>query len=121
MSSHIVNVILYCLICLSFLNIILMCFNCSRLYIFISKITRIPCRFCFQKYCITFIFDKKKCENENDRAFRRSFPIVSKTPIATSLSGGGGWWWFGRWRRSGSQGRLYNFRGPKTSKKIRAH
>ena len=71
---------LYCLICLSFLNIVLMSFDhywCvfDRIFPF-SKLLEYQRRFRFRKYRTAFGSDEKKYESKNGGVFRRSFPTV---------------------------------------------
>ena len=76
----IVNIMLYCLICLSFFKYRFDGFQslpmCSRPYIFVFEITGIPASFSFPKIPNRFCFRWKKCENENDGVFCWSFPTV---------------------------------------------
>ena len=80
-TSHIVNVMLYCLICLSFFKYWFDGFRplsmCSRTYISVFKITGILASFSFQKISYRFRFRwKKKYESENGGVFHRSFSTV---------------------------------------------
>ena len=78
-SSHIVNVMLYCMISLSFFKYRFDGFRplsmCSRPYISFFEITGIPTSFSFPKIPYRFRFWWKKCESESG-VYHRSFPTV---------------------------------------------
>ena len=110
-SSHIVNVMLYCLICLSFFKYHFDEFRplsmCSRPYISVFEITEIPASFSFPKIPYRFHFRWKKYESENGGVFRRSFPTVfipsykrvAAAPYMGMARGDviGSWWAVGAW------------------------
>ena len=80
-SSHIVNVMLYCLICLSFFKYRIDGFRplsmCSRPYISVFKITGIPVPFSFPKISYRFHFQWKNVKVKVVEFFTDHFRLFS--------------------------------------------
>ena len=77
MSNDIVNIMLYCLIGLSFLNIVLMGFDryrcvLDRIFLF-SKLREYRRCFRFRKYRTAFVFDEKNVKVKMVESFADRF------------------------------------------------
>ena len=87
MSNDIVNIMLYCLIGLSFLNIVLMGFDryrcvLDRIFLF-SKLSEYRHRFRFRKYHTAFVSDEKNEKAKVVEPISDHFRPFSSLPSST--------------------------------------